>query len=178
MKKLTILLCASILALSACAHRDQYGQKKEVNTVATIAEKATAWTLVEWRTPNGKEALLPQRGGPIVLVFEPILGQDQAIFKGLGSCNDVQGLYTENKQEVTMTTHSSTKRVCSAPLMKMEVAFITSLSNTPLQKVFRPSPSGRLMVLSSREGNTWTFVEGTLPMREPNVSEMSPITPR
>lgn len=162
MKRLWILLLVGVIGLTACASQDN----KYVETKASVAPAVTtSWVLIDWKTPEGDQAILPKKGNrPITLQFESrVKGRHEttATVRGFSGCNEVQGAYSETNNTLSMTTMSSTRRACMPLVMKMEMAFIQSISNTALQKSFRRSIQGRLMILTAAEGDQWTFVETT-----------------
>lgn len=158
MKRLGILLLASVVGLTGCAgHEKKYGD----TDVSIAPHHTTSWVLIDWRTPEGAQAILPSKGErPITLSFEPKRrGRNESTVRGFAGCNEIQGAYGETEHMLTVSTLRSSKNLCTPTVMKMEYAFVKNISTLPVQKSFRPSSQGRLMILTAREGDQWTFVE-------------------
>ena len=164
MKRLWILLLIGVISLTACASQDKKYVEAKVSIAPTIT---TSWVLIDWKTPEGNQAIIPKKESrPITLQFDPrIKGSNEATatVRGFSGCNEIQGLYYETENTLNIAKITSTKRACMPIVMKMEMAFVQSISNTSLQKSFRRSMQGRLMILTATEGDQWTFVETSVP---------------
>jgi heat shock protein HslJ len=160
MKRLTILLFASVISLVGCARQPQV-PVVIVNKVAP--QSTTAWVLMDWKTPAGRQAVIPEQGKrPITLQFQAIDTAKRATegtVSGYTGCNNIEGFYTETSDTLNIGKLTATKQVCDPLTMRMERAFIQHISNVSLQKSLSRSDKGNLLILTSREGEKWTFVE-------------------
>jgi heat shock protein HslJ len=159
MKHLIILLCASLIGLTACVSSPQT-PVVIVNKVAP--QRTTAWVLVDWKTSSGSQAVIPgPRKKPITLNFytiDTVQGTTEGTVRGYTGCNKVEGFYTETADTLNIGKLTMTKQVCDPLTMKMEQAFIQRIS-LPLQKHFTHSNKGKILVLTSTIGEKLTFME-------------------
>lgn len=160
MKKLLIVVLVSAISLVACVSREQ---QQPVVTESRIAPKnPTAWTLVEWRTGAGQNAVIPARNErPIFLEFfadEKTTGL-QGRVSGYSGCNNLFGSYKETETSLTFAHLGSTQKACPGLAMQTENAFLQRLSNQTLPKRVVKTDAGNTLILTTREGDTWTFVE-------------------
>lgn len=160
MQRLAILLFISVIGLAACARQPQV-PVVVVNKVAP--QTTTTWVLKDWKTSARRQALIPGPGKrPITLQFQTIDITPHATegkVRGYTGCNTVQGFYTETADTLSIGRLVATNNVCDPLTLRMETAFIQHISAMPLQKRLSRNDQGNLLVLTSPEGERWTFVE-------------------
>lgn len=168
MRQLIILLFVSVIGLAGCTSQPTIPAADMTNRVAT--KNASTWTLIDWRTPTGVQAVIPDPNSqPISLQFLTTSKDNTAITEGrvsgFAGCNTVQGVYNETADTLTINPLAAGPQVCAPLIMKMEMAFVQRIANIPLQKNFIRNDQGSLLILTGLTGDKWTFTDNPSAIR-------------